>query len=90
MSLFRFILIMILLLLQYRLWFGDNSISEYTRLQKKVAQIEKENLGLSQRNKLMIADISDLKMGVEAIEERARNELGLIREGELFYRVIPQ
>ncbi|AWB67589.1 cell division protein FtsB [Saccharobesus litoralis] len=90
MSLFRLVLIVLLCMLQYRLWFGGNSISEYSRLQQKVETIKLENDKLSQRNKLMVADIKDLKMGVEAIEERARNELGLIRQGELFYRVIPK
>ncbi|WP_111977052.1 cell division protein FtsB [Algibacillus agarilyticus] len=90
MPVFRIILIILLCLLQYRLWFGENSISEYFKLQSKVEGIKIENDNLLQRNKLITADIADLKLGKEAIEERARNELGLISPGEIFYRVIPK
>lgn len=48
-----------------------------------------QNANLAQRNALLQADISDLKIGLEAIEERARNELGLIKQGETFYRILP-
>ena len=47
------------------------------------------NEKLKQRNKLLYADTDDLKLGVEAIEERARNELGMIKEGETFFRIVP-
>jgi len=48
-----------------------------------------QNANLAQRNALLKADINDLKIGLEAIEERARNELGLIKKGETFYRILP-
>ena len=51
---------------------------------------ETDNEKLKQRNKLLYADTDDLKSGVEAIEERARNELGMIKTGETFFRIIPR
>lgn len=89
MSLFKLVLIVLLLLLQYRIWFGENSLSEFTRLSDKVTILEQENVNYRQRNKLMEADIIDLDVGLEAIEERARNNLGMIKQGEVFYRIVP-
>lgn len=83
------ILVSLLCALQYRLWFGKRSIPEYLALQAEVEQRQQQNANLTQRNKLLAADINDLKIGLDAIEERARNELGLIKEGETFYRIIP-
>lgn len=83
------ILLMCLSMLQYRLWFGKHSIPDYLHQQKDVAQQEQQNAKLRQRNSLLRADIQDLKIGLEAIEERARNELGLIKPGETFYRILP-
>ena len=58
-------------------------------MEKSVAEQAKQNAGLLQRNNLLKADIKDLKIGLEAVEERARNELGLIKQGETFYRILP-
>ena len=85
----RLILLSLLCLLQYRLWFGKNSIPDYLAMQHEVAQQSLQNANLVQRNSLLQADISDLQIGLDAIEERARNELGLIKEGETFYRILP-
>ncbi|MFT2089813.1 cell division protein FtsB [Paraglaciecola sp. 2405UD69-4] len=75
--------------LQYRLWFGKNSITDFMNLKQEVATQVTLNSNLRQRNNLLKADIQDLKIGLEAAEERARNELGLIKEGETFYRILP-
>ncbi|WP_137165767.1 cell division protein FtsB [Salinimonas lutimaris] len=83
------VLLVLLGLLQYRLWFGKNSIPDYVALQEEVNRQSLQNANLAQRNALLKADISDLKIGLEAIEERARNELGLIKRGETFYRILP-
>ncbi|RDV27949.1 cell division protein FtsB [Alteromonas aestuariivivens] len=82
-------LLILLGLLQYRLWFGKNSVLDYHARQQQVQQQTLQNANLNQRNALLKADISDLKIGLEAIEERARNELGLIKQGETFYRILP-
>lgn len=84
------ILISLLGLLQARLWFGKNSIADFTSMKSEVEEMQKQNANLKQRNALLKADISDLQLGLESIEERARNELGLIKEGETFYRILPQ
>jgi len=83
------LLIIFIVLLQYRLWFGKHSVPDYLTLKEKMHHQQSNNEKLKQRNKLLYADINDLKSGVEAIEERARNELGMIKEGETFFRVIP-
>jgi len=82
------LLFIIVALLQYRLWFGKNSVPDYYHLKNEVARQQLDNEKLKQRNKLLYADTDDLKRGVEAIEERARNELGMIKEGETFFRII--
>ena len=79
----------LLLALQYRLWFGKHSIPDYLNMEQELAEQLQHNQNLRQRNSLLIADIQDLKMGLESIEERARNELGLIKPGETFYRILP-
>lgn len=89
MRIFTVLLFIVFCLLQYRLWFGKNSVPDYFSLQSDVAQQKFANLKLQQRNKLLYADTDDLKLGTEAIEERARNELGMIKENETFFRVIP-
>ena len=83
------LLFALLAALQYRLWFGKNSIPEYVAMEQSVAEQAEQNAGLLQRNNLLEADIRDLKVGLEAVEERARNELGLIKQGETFYRIFP-
>ena len=83
-----FLLICLLSLLQYRLWLGDNNLSEYVLLQTQIAGQEQSNGKLVARNQILKEEIIDLKRGTEAIEERARNELGMVKEGETFYRVI--
>jgi cell division protein FtsB len=83
------VLFIFLLLLQHRLWFGKNSVPDYLALKSEVERQVENNDKLKQRNKLLYADTDDLKLGVEAIEERARNELGMIKQGETFFRIIP-
>jgi cell division protein FtsB len=75
--------------LQYRLWFGKNSVPDFMILKTEVALQVTQNANLTQRNSLLKADINDLKIGLDAVEERARNELGLIKQGETFYRILP-
>ena len=74
--------------LQYRLWLGEGSWGEVNALQSHVAQQEHENHGLRERNNELAAEVEDLKSGEAAVEERARSELGMIKPGEKFYRVV--
>lgn len=82
------ILIFVLIILQYRLWAGNASISRQTELTQRVSAQQLENQRNEARNKILLAEIMDLRNGSEAIEERARHELGMIRPGEVFYRVV--
>jgi len=90
MRVFTAVLLIFLASLQYRLWFGKNSVPDYLALKESVAHQLDANEKLVQRNKLLYADTDDLKLGLEAIEERARNELGMIKENETFFRLIPK
>ena len=90
MRVFTAILLILLVLLQYRLWFGKNSVPDYIALKENLVRQLGANEKLQQRNKLLYADTDDLKLGLEAIEERARNELGMIKENETFFRLIPK
>jgi cell division protein FtsB len=89
MKLFTGLLLIFLLLLQYRLWFGKNSVPDYMALLDEVDQQVQTNDKLRQRNKLLYADTNDLMSGTEAVEERARNELGMIKANETFFRIVP-
>lgn len=82
------ILIVVLLLLQYKLWFGDGNIREVWALHEAVEQQKKENQQLLERNAALQAEVQDLKQGLESIEERARSELGMIKKGETFFQII--
>lgn len=84
------LLIALLAALQARLWFGKNSIADYRKMRTQINGLEQQNANLSQRNSLLKADIKDLQLGIDSMEERARNELGLIKEGETFYRILPK
>lgn len=89
MRLLKILFIVALVALQYRLWFGKNSLPDYWHLQSDVQRQAETNLRLEQRNQVLKADIVDLRDGQVALEERARNELGLIKEHETFFRIVP-
>ncbi|MEM9100886.1 MAG: cell division protein FtsB [Pseudomonadota bacterium] len=81
-------LILLLILIQSQLWSKNNGIPVLLFLQKDVERIKLHNTELQNRNQKMIAEVSDLKEGMDAIEERARYELGMIKEGEVFFRLV--
>lgn len=81
------VLLFLLLLLQGQLWFGQGSLPDLWRLKRAVEAQQDENRQLEERNAALAAEVADLKSGLEAIEERARSELGMIRDGETFYQV---
>jgi cell division protein FtsB len=84
------LLVVLLAWLQYRLWLGQGGQGEVRALQEQVRKQARDNGGLKQRNDALAAEVKDLKNegGGEAIEERARSELGMIKPGETFYRVV--
>jgi cell division protein FtsB len=82
------ILVVVILGLQYRLWFGSGSYAEVWQLQEKVSQQHAANDVLIERNEQLNAEVLDLKNGYDAIEERARFSLGMIGRDESFYMVV--
>jgi cell division protein FtsB len=83
------ILLLVLVLLQFKLWFGEGGFTEVQRLEDRVAAQIEENEELQRRNSELQAEVEDLRERLDAVEERARNELGLIKEDEEFYQVVP-
>lgn len=79
------VLAALFLLLQIRLWVGEGSLAEVRRIEQQIALQQEENQVLYARNELLRAEVIDLKSNLYAVEERARTELGMIREGETFF-----
>ena len=82
------LLVALLAWLQWRLWYGNGGEREVEALRAQVTAQARENEGLKQRNDALAAEVRDLKSGEAAVEERARSELGMIKPGETFYRVV--
>lgn len=88
---FRWILVVLFILLvtlQYRLWFGEANLRQVWSLENEIEQQRLANQKLNQRNDQLEAEVQDLKSGLSALEERARSELGMIRKGETFYQLV--
>lgn len=82
------ILLLVLIGLQMKLWTGNGGVREVETLRAAVKKQSEDNARLLQRNQALGADVDDLKHGEQAVEARARAELGLIRQGETFYQVV--
>src|SRR5579871_2693669 len=82
-------LLVVVVLLQYRIWMSDNGVRELDRLQSAVATQRRDNDQLAERNRQLAAEVRDLKSGMAALEERARSDLGMIAGNETFYQVVP-
>jgi len=82
------VLALLLAWLQYKLWLGNGGHGDVAALRAQVGAQEAENLRLQQRNEALAAEVQNLKSGEAAVEERARSELGMVKPGETFYRVI--
>ncbi len=82
------ILLVLILILQYDLWFGESSLITLWKLEKTVEIQEQENQKLNERNSALAGEVLDLKKGKQAVEERARSELGMIKEGETFIQLV--
>ncbi len=80
------LLLVTLLALQCKLWVGNGSISQWLLLENKLAAQDEENKKLEARNRAIEADIEELKSGDQALEEQARFELGMVKEGETYYQ----
>lgn len=82
------LLIILALFLQYRLWTGEGSIEQIREYQQRIDVLEKQVRKKKERNDSIYAEVLDLKKGQEALEERARYELGMIKKEETFFQVI--
>ena len=70
------------------MWLGDGGIPEVLELEQEIETVQAEVNTLQERNKALNAEVMDLKKGIEAIEERARSEMGMIKKDEIYYQVI--
>jgi len=84
------VLVLMLLALQYRLWVGRGSIAGVADLERRIEAQQARITQMRARNARLRAEVASLKQGLDAVEARARLDLGLIKEGELFYQVIPK
>jgi cell division protein FtsB len=88
MRIFSAILALALVLLQCRLWISDQGLREVSRLQSAVDAQSSANHEQGERNRQLVAEVTDLKVGLTALEERARSELGMVGNSETFYQVV--
>lgn len=84
------ILVGILTLFQYDLWFGKNGYFDYKAVSAQIIENKAENEKLVQRNQMISAEIQGLTKGFESIEERARMQHDLVKENEMFYRIVKE
>ena len=82
------LLVLLVIWFQFKYWVGSGGVREVEALRARVEAQTRENAELEQRNAVLQAEVEDLREGKAALEERARSELGLIKQGETFYRVI--
>ncbi len=88
---YRVLLLSLLVLLgalQYRVWFGEANVLQLSGLKLEIEQQRENNDQLLLRNHQLEAEVKDLRKGLEAIEERARSELGMVKPDETFYQLI--
>ncbi|WP_386695366.1 cell division protein FtsB [Lonepinella sp. MS14435] len=90
MRLLTILLIAVLMLFQYDFWFGKNGYFDNQQTTEEIAQKKEENMKLLQRNQVISAEIKDLKDGVNAIQERARQQYEMVKPNETFYRIVKE
>ena len=83
-------LLLVIIAVQGRLWIGEGSLVQVNDLQARVAQVRVENSVREQRNRILREEIIELKSGLESIEEKARSEFGLIKQGETFFLLVDE
>lgn len=88
MKLLTLSLISLIAVLQYQLWYGKGNWIAVWDLEKQVKTERQANRGLQSRNTVLEAEVNDLKQGFDAIEERARSELGMVKQDEIFFQVL--
>jgi cell division protein FtsB len=81
-------LLIVFIALQYRLWVGEGSLADVARLEREIQRQQAENERLRERNRILAVEVEDLKTGLDGIEERARQDLGMVRKDETFFMII--
>lgn len=81
------ILLVLLVVLQYRLWIAEGSLAEQQRLSRQIRQFTEENAQLRDRNAVLEREVLELQSGNAGVEQRAREQLNLVRDGETFYQM---
>ena len=81
-------LVALIALIQYPLWLGKGSWFRVWEVDQQIKSQREKNVKLQTRNTVLDAEVRDLKQGTEAIEERARSELGMIKQDEIFYQLL--
>ena len=84
------VLVALIVLIQYPLWLGKGGWLRAWEVERQVDAQKAKNRQLEARNASLAAEVRDLKTGTEAIEERARHELGMLRSDEIFYQYVPE
>jgi cell division protein FtsB len=88
MRVVTYILLALLLLLQYPLWLGKGSWLKVWEMGNQVEAQKQTNEQTQKRNAALDAEVRDLKSGTDAVEERARSEIGMVKQGEIFFQVV--
>lgn len=88
MRMLGFVLVLVLASLQYKLWFGEGSIFQSMQVEKKLEIQQANNFKLAAQNRAIEADIAELKSGDQALEEQARFDLGMVKQGEVYYQIV--
>ena len=88
MRIFAIALGLALVMLQYRVWLSEHGMREVSRLQGAVQAQTSANREQGERNRQLAAEVTDLKVGLTALEERARSELGMVGNSETFYQIV--
>jgi cell division protein FtsB len=81
---------LILLGLQYRIWLGSGGLAEIAGLQREIDGQTVLNASMQERNRILEIEVRELQQGTEGFEEKAREEMGMIKKGETFFLYIPQ
>lgn len=84
------VLVILLAALQYRLWIGDGSLAHAHRLENEITIQQAENDRMRERNRILDVEVEELKTGLDTIEERARNDIGLIKKDETFFMILDE
>ncbi len=84
------VLVLMVIGLQYRLWFGEGSVAQMAEIRQQLEAQRRKNREMAERNRILAEEVAGLKSGLEAVEERARKDLGMVARGETFYLVVDE